>query len=171
MAGQRFLEAGQIVGIHGIRGEVRLQPWCDSPATLTPVKTLYFEEGKRAVKTACRPHKNVVLVKLDGIDTVEQAEALRGQVLYLDRRDIKLPKGRYFICDLIDLTVVDDDTGEVYGTVTDVSETGANNVYHMATADGREILIPAIPDVVRKVDIDGGEIRIFAMAGLFDDEI
>lgn len=171
MAVQQFLEAGEIVGTHGIRGEVRLNPWCDSPAVLAPVKTLYFDGGARAVKAACRPHKNIVLVKLQGVDTVQQAEALRGQVLYLNRKDVRLEKGRYFICDLIGLSVVDDDTGEVYGTCTHVSETGANNVYHMTDPDGNEILIPAIPDVIRRVDIHGGEIRIFAMAGLFDDEI
>ncbi len=168
---KRFLEAGQIVGTHGVRGEVRIQPWCDSPAVLTPIKTLYFDEGARPVKVSCRPHKNIVLAKLGGVDTVEQAQALRGTVLYLNRKDVKLEKGRYFICDLIGLSVVDDDNGTVYGECVDVSETGSNNVYHLRTTDGKEILIPAIPDVIRKVDIDGGEIRIFAMAGLFDDEI
>lgn len=171
MAGKQYLEAGQIVGTHGVRGEVRLQPWCDSPAMLSPVRTLYFEEGTRPVKVTCRPHKNMVLAKLQGVDTVEQAQALRGQVLYVDRRDLKLPKGRYFICDLIGLSVVDDEDGRLYGTITDVFETGANNVYHLRTTDGGEVLIPAIPDVVRRVDIKKGEIRIFAMAGLFDDEI
>lgn len=168
---QRFLEAGQIVGTHGVRGEVRIQPWCDSPAVLTPIKTLYFDEGERSVKVKCRPHKQMVLAKLDGVDTVEQAQALRGTVLYLNRKDVKLEKGRYFICDLIGLTVVDDQNGTVYGECVDVSETGSNNVYHLRTPDGKEVLIPAIPDVVKKVDVDGGEIRIFAMAGLFDDEI
>ena len=171
MAKQQYLEIGEIVSTHGVRGEVRVQPWCDSPAVLTPIKTLYFEEGARKVRVACRPHKTMALVKLQGVDTVEQAQALRGQVLYADRRDIRLEKGRYFICDLIGLSVVDDDTDAVYGVCTDVSETGANNVYHMETPDGKTVLIPAIPDVVRRVDVDGGEIRIFAMAGLFDDEI
>ena len=101
---------------------------------------------------------------------MEQAAALRGQMLYLDRGDLKLEKGQYFICDLIGLTVVDDDTGEVYGECTDVSHTGSNDVYHMRTADGKEVLMPAIPSVIRKIDVDGGEIRIFPMLGLFDDE-
>lgn len=171
MARKQYLEAGQIVGTHGVRGEVRVQPWCDSPAVLAKIKTLYFDEGARPVKVACRPHKNLALIKLEGVDTVQDAAALRGQVLYLHRKDVKLEKGRYFICDLIGLTVVDDDNGTVYGTCTDVSATGANDVYHLTTESGREILIPAIPSVIRKVDIDGGQIRIFAMAGLFDDEI
>ncbi len=169
MPKQRYLEAGEIVGTHGVRGEVRVRPECDSPAVLEPLKKLYFDGGARAVKVTARAHKNIAIVKLDGVDTVEAAAALRGTWLYLDRRDLKLEKGRYFICDLIGLSVVDDDTGEVYGTCTDVSHTGANDVYHLRTAQQREVLIPAIPSVVRRVDIDGGEIRIFAMAGLFDD--
>ena len=171
MARETYLEAGQIVGTHGVRGEVRVQPWCDSPQVLAKIKTLYFDKGARPVKVQCRAHKNMALVKLDGVDTVQDAAALRGQVLYLHRKDVKLEKGRYFICDLIGLTVVDDDDGTVYGTCTDVSATGANDVYHLKTEEGKEVLIPAIPSVIRKVDVDGGEIRIFAMAGLFDDEI
>lgn len=170
MPKKRYLEAGEIVGTHGVRGEVRVYPECDSPQVLEGLKKLYFDEGARAVRIKARAHKNMAIVKLDGVDTVEAAAALRGTMLYLDRNDLKLPKDRYFICDLIGLSVVDDDSGEVYGECTDVSSTGANDVYHMKTVSGREVLIPAIPSVIRKVDIDGGEIRIFAMLGLFDDE-
>jgi 16S rRNA processing protein RimM len=88
-------------------------------------------------------------------------------VLYLDRRDVKLPKGQYFIRDLIGLTVVDADTGEEYGKLTDVSATGANDVYHL-DYHGREVLIPVIPPVVIEVDIDGGVVRIRPLEGLFD---
>ena len=170
MPKKRYLEAGEIVGTHGVRGEVRVYPECDSPQVLEKLKKLYFDGGARAVKIKARAHKTIALIKLEGVDTVEEAAALRGQMLYLDRNDLKLPKGTYFICDLIGLSVVDDDTDEVYGECTDVSHTGSNDVYHMRATDGREILIPAIPSVVRKVDVDGGEIRIFPMLGLFDDE-
>lgn len=170
MPKQTFLEAGQIVGTHGVRGEVRVQPWCDSPQVLAKLKMLYFDHGARAVKVHARAHKTMALIKLDGVDTVQDAAALRGQILYLDRRDVKLEKGRHFICDLIGLSVVHCDTGEVYGTCTDVSATGANDVYHLKTVAGREVLIPAIPQVIREVDVDGGVIRIYPMAGLFDDE-
>ena len=165
-----YLEAGQIVGTHGVRGEVRVQPWCDSPEQFATFKKLYWDnQGKQPVKLKARPHKNIALALLEGIDTVEKAQVLRGKMLYVDRRDIKLPKGHYLVQDLIGLTVVDADTGETYGKLTDVSQTGANAVYHMATDKG-EVLIPAIPDVVREVDIDRAMIRIFPMLGLFDDE-
>ena len=166
-----FLEAGEIVGTHGVRGEVRVRVECDSSEQFATLKTIYLDAtGSKAVRMKARAHKTVALAKLDGVDTVEAAAALRGTVLYLNRRDLRLEKGRYFICDLIGAQVVDDDTNEVYGICTDVSHTGSNDVYHLKTPAGKEVLIPAIPAVVRKVDIDNNSIRIFPMLGLFDDE-
>ena len=165
-----YLEAGQIVGTHGVRGEVRVQPWCDSPQQFATFKKLYWDaEGKKPVKVKGRPHKNIALVVLEGVDTVEAAQVLRGKMLYVDRRDLKLPKGHYLVQDLIGLTVVDADTGETYGTLTDVSQTGANAVYHMATDKG-EILIPAIPDVVVEINLKQDVLRLRPMKGLLDDD-
>ena len=165
-----YLEAGQIVGTHGVRGEVRVQPWCDSPQQFATFKKLYWDaNGKQPVKVKGRPHKNIALVVLDGITTVEAAQVLRGKMLYVDRKDLKLPKDRYLVQDLIGLTVVDADTGETYGTLTDVSQTGANAVYHMATDKG-EILIPAIPDVVVEINLKKDVLRLRPMKGLLDDD-
>mgnify|MGYP000766829098 FL=1 len=156
------------MGTHGVQGEVRVQPWCDSPELYATLKTLYWDEtGERPVRVKSRPHKRIALSRLEGVDTVQAAEALRGRVLYLAREDLRLEEGRYFICDLIGLRVVDADSGEEYGKLTDVSSTGANDVYHLSM-DGREILIPVIPSVVMAVDVDGGVVRIRPMEGLFD---
>lgn len=164
-----FLEAGQIVGTHGVRGEVRVQSWCDSPEIFASLKTLYWDAaGTQPVRVKSRVHKNLALAKLEGVDTVQDASVLRGRILYLNRRDLDLGD-RYFIQDLVGLSVVDTDSGTVYGELTDVSNTGANDIYHMRTPDGREILIPVIPDIIRRVDIDGGRIAICPMKGLFDD--
>lgn len=166
----KFLEAGQIVGTHGVRGEVRVQPWCDSPQQFATFKKLYWDkEGKQPVKLRARPHKNVALALLEGVDTVEKAQVLRGKMLYVDRKDLKLPKGHYLVQDLIGLTVVDADTGATYGTLTDVSQTGANAVYHMATEKG-EVLIPAIPDVVIEIDFKKDILRLRPVKGLLDDD-
>ena len=166
----KFLEAGQIVGTHGVRGEVRVQPWCDSPQQFATFKKLYWDkEGKQPVKLRARPHKNVALALLEGVDTVEKAQVLRGKMLYVDRKDLKLPKDHYLVQDLIGLTVVDADTCATYGTLTDVSQTGANAVYHMATEKG-EVLIPAIPDVVIEIDFKKDILRLRPMKGLLDDD-
>lgn len=164
-----FLEAGQIVGTHGVRGEVRVQPWCDSPEVFASLKTLYWDAaGTQPVRVKSRVHKNLALAKIEGVDTVQDAALLRERILYLDRRDLDLGD-RYFIQDLVGLAVVDAESGTVYGELTDVSNNGANDIYHMRTPDGKEILIPVIPDIIRQVDIDGGRIAICPMKGLFDD--
>lgn len=166
-----FLEAGQIVGTHGVRGETRVQPWCDSAQQFASFKTLYWDvNGTKSVKIKARAHKQMALVTLEGVDTMEAAAALRGKMLYVSRRDLKLPKGRYLVQDLIGLRIEDADTGEVYGKLTDVSQTGANAVYHMTTPTG-EVLIPAIPSIILSVDTVADVMKIRPMKGLFDDEI
>lgn len=171
MPKQAYLEAGQIVGTHGVRGEVRIQPWCDSPELFATLTTLYWDKGERPVRVKARPHKNIALAKLEGVDTVQDAAALRGKVLWLAREDLRLPPDRYFIRDLLGMTIVDADNGQAYGVLTDVSETGANYVYHMkSAATGKEILIPAVPPVILGVDLDTGLIRMRPLKGLFDDE-
>ena len=167
-----YLEIGKIVGTHGVRGEVRVEPWCDEPSFMKRFKTLYFDNrGSRAVRVlSCREHGNIVLLKLEGTDTVEQAAALRGRVLFMSRADAKLPKEHYFIQDLIGCAVLDADTPEKrYGTLTDVSKTGANDVWHITDENGVEVLIPAIPPVVIRTDIDAEQIFIRPLKGLFDD--
>ena len=165
---KRFLECGKIVATHGLRGEVKVLPWCDGPEALVPIKTFYLDGGntpKRAER--CRIQKNMVLLKLEGVDTPEAAQALRGRVLWLDREEDTLEEGQYYIQDLIGLTVEDAETGERYGTLRDVTETGANDVYHVAFPDGRVQLVPAIPQVIAKIDLDGGKMLIRPLEGLF----
>lgn len=167
-----YLEVGEVVGTHGVRGEMRVNPWCDAPSFLKKFKKLYLDEkGTKSldIKSA-REHGNVALVVADGIDTVEKAQAMRGKVLYIKRDDAKLQKGNYFIAELIDCTVYDaDDESIVYGIITDVSETGANDVWHI-TKDNKEYLIPAIKDVVISVDVEEGIVKIRPLKGIFDDE-
>ena len=165
-----FLEAGRVVGTHGVRGELRVEPWCDSARFLTGFSEFYWDGGKEKVKvTSSRPHKNLLLLKLEGIDTVEQGDALRGRVLYLNRKDVKLPEGRFFVQDLIGLSAVDADDGRVYGKVTDVFPTGSNDVYQVTDEDGKNYLVPAIRDVVVRVDVDAGVMELRPMRGIFDD--
>lgn len=168
---KKYLEAGKIVGTHGIKGEIRLQPWCDSGDFLKQFKKLYTDDkGLTSLGvTAVRPHGNIVIMALKGIDSIEKAEALRGKVIYIDRADAKLEKGRYFIDDLIGCAVFDADTNELLGTLTDVSPTGANDVWHI-TRNDTEYLVPAIDEVLVEVDVENEKVVIRPLKGIFDYE-
>lgn len=169
---KQYLEIGEIVTVHGIRGDLRLYPWCDD-GDLDRIKTVYFDQdgAKKADVSYIKPHKNVYLMKIKGIDTPEDGRKYIGMTVYADRSDIPVKKGEYFIEDLIGLDVVDfDDPETVYGTLYDVAQTGANDIYDVKDEGGRETWIPAIPEVVRKTDVDGGKMYITPMKGLFDDE-
>ena len=151
---KQFLDTGKIVGTHGIKGEVRIDPWCDSPEFLCAFKKLYLDEsGKTYVDVKSRPHKNIVLCKIKGID----------------RNDINLEEGVNFVQDLIGLEVRDADTNQVYGKITDVLRTGANDVYEI-TDKGNKYLAPVIDDVIVEINVDSGFVLIHPMKGIFDDE-
>ena len=169
---KEYLEIGKIVSTQALKGEVRVQPWCDGADFIRQFKTLYFDaEGKRPVGLqSVRPHGNVVVMKLDCANTVEEAQKLRNKVLYMKRSDASLPDGFYFISELEGCSVIDaDDESVVYGKLTDVFETGANDVWQVTRE--KDYLIPAIPDVVESVDVESGVIRIRPIKGIFDEEV
>ena len=168
---KEYLEIGKITSTHGIKGEVRVHPWCDSPEFMKKFKTLYFDKkGEKPVSVSCRPNGNMVIMKIQGVDTVEEASKYREKILYMKRSDAKLPEGTWFIQELIDCKVVDaDDENISYGILSDVSETGANDVWHI-TKEDKEYLIPAIPSVVISTDIVEGIIKIRPLKGIFDNE-
>ena len=153
MAVKRFLETGKIVGTHGVRGEVRVDPWSDSPEFVKRLKHLYFDEGKVPVSLeSSRVHKNQVLLKLKGVDTVQ------------------LPEGTVFQQDLIGLRAVDGSTGTEYGTLEEVLPTGANDVYLIRGAGGKEYLFPAVAHMIQKIDTERGVIELLPIPGIFDNE-
>lgn len=167
---KRYLETGKIVAVQGLKGEVRVEPWCDSGEFLCEFDTLYFDKGETPLEiTRSRVQKNIVIMKIKGIDTPEQAQNVRNKILYMDKEDVELEEGAYFVQDLIGLEVIDNDSGEQYGKLCEVSFTGANDVYHIKDKDGTVRLIPAIPDVVIDTDITNGIMKIHVLEGLFDE--
>ena len=169
MEKKQFLEIGQIVSTHGLKGDVRVDPWCDGPQFVCQFKKLYLKDGSAVTVEKARPQKNVAILKLKGVDTIEQADLMRRTVLYVNRDDVQLDEGEYFIQDILGCEVTDADTGAVYGRITDVLKTGANDVYQV-TNEGRDYLVPVIDDVVIDTDIDSGKITIRPLRGIFDDE-
>lgn len=168
---KEFLEIGQIVSTHGVKGELRVQAWCDSSDFMKKFNTLYLKKAaayEPLEVVSCRPHKNLVLMVLKDIDTMEKAQALKNRVLFMKRADAELEDGRYFIQELYGCHVFDAENGREYGVIEDVSETGANDVWHIVK-DGNEYLIPAIPSVVVSVNVAEDKVLIHPLKGLFEE--
>lgn len=165
---KEFLEAGKIVTTHGIRGEVKIMPYTDTPELLAEFDRLFIGRNRDELNIErSRVFKNMVIAKIEGVDTPEDAEKLRNKVLYMHRDDLELDDDTYFIQDLIGMEVRDADSDELYGVIDDVMQTGANDVYVVKSGE-RELLVPAIADVVVSTDIDGNVMKIRPLDGLFD---
>ena len=162
----RFLEAGQIVNTHGIRGEVKIVPWCDSPEFLLQFDTLYLD-GRPVNVLEARVHKGNVLARLEGVEDVNAAMVLKGRTVFIDRTGVELPEGRHFIADLIGLNVVDADSGEALGVVADVLTPPAHEVY--VVKGEHEYLIPAVDEFVIETNVEGGYIRVRLIEGMRSD--
>ena len=167
---EQILEIGKIVSSHGLKGEVKIQPWCDDVSVIMGVKNLYLgnKTDLRKVESA-KAFKGMAILKLEGVKDIDEANKLRGKIVYADRKEIAKDDDAFFIVDLIGLTVKDANTGEIYGEITDVSETGANDVYHV-TKDGKTTLIPAIPLVVKSISLEENLMLITPLEGLFDED-
>ena len=121
--------------------------------------------------TAVAPLKNdMCKLKIEGVNTAEEAQLLTGKMLYLDREDAELPEDTWFIADLIGLPVYDADSGRLYGKIDEILQNGPTDVYSIKTEDGKQLLFPAIPEVLIDVDVDGEKIVIRPLDGLFDEE-
>ncbi len=162
---KELLEAGKIINTHALKGEVRIYPYCDSADFLCQVKKLYID-GQSYKVNAARPHKGQALIKFKGINSIEEAEALLGKMVYFSKKDINLDEGQYFIDDILGMTVQDIDTDEVYGKVTDVFTTGANDVFEVTGE--RVLLVPKIDSVVLNIDLNKKQILIRPLEGLFE---
>lgn len=167
---KQFLEVGQIVNTHGLKGDMRVDPWCDGPEFICMFDELYLENGDVLTVTKARVQKNVAIIKVEGIDTIEQADAMRRTVLYINRDDVELDDDVFFVQDILGCEVVDADTKQSYGKVSDVIKTGANDVYQVTDKNGKNYLVPVIDEVVTDTDTDKGVIEIRPLKGIFDDE-
>ncbi len=166
-----YLEMGEIVTTHGVMGECKVYPWCDSAEVFKRIKNLYWDAaGARSVRVlGVKQVKGMAVLKLEGIDTVEDARRLVGRVLYASRRDIPLPKGSHFVQDLLNCTVLDADTGREYGTVVGITHPANCDVYEVRTPAGGTVLFPAVPEFLDAVDAENEKITIRPIAGMFDE--
>lgn len=165
-ANDPYLAIARVLGPHGVRGELRCQLITDFPERLARTERVYMGEVRRAMAVeAARPVNQGAVFKLAGIDTRSDAERLRGETLYVDQAEaVPLPPGSYFWHQVIGLRVVSMD-GRELGEVVDILQTPGNDVY-VVRWGGREVLVPAIKDVVREVDLEAGLIKIEVIEGL-----
>lgn len=172
---EELYQVGSITQTHGIRGEVKVFPMTDDISRFKNMKNLLLDGGKEGYITLevenVRPQKNLVILKFKGIDNINDIEKYKGQGLYVTKSDrVKLKKDEYFIADLIGLNVyTDEDADSVFGVISDVFETGANDVYEIKLAGGQTVLIPAIKECIKDVDVEGNRVVIHLMKGLIED--
>lgn len=158
---------GEIVNIHGIKGEVKIYPYTDDIENLAKTKVIFLDQDlKDKYNISCRIQKNMLLVKIKGVDTPEMAESLRGKKVYIPKESLKeLEEGSYYIEDLLGLEIVDENENHI-GTLKYIFNTGANDVYEVETKEHGNIYLPAIKQVIKKVDIKNGKIYVEIMKGL-----
>ena len=165
MPKEQYLECGKIVGTHGVKGMVRLECYCNTPATLARMKRLYKKEknGSFTEYTVLRGsvQKTMVLCALEGVDTLEAAIPLKGTVLYADRKDFRLGKDDLFIADMLGLPVIDANSGEVYGVLEDILTSGVQDLYVVREENGKTFMIPGVPAFIRNRIVEGEEAGIY----------
>ena len=165
----KYLEIGQIVNTFGIKGMVKIKPFTDDINRFDRLKKIYIsnKNGKKEYQIQeIKYHKNMVLMKLEGVDTPEQADLLRQSYLLVDRADEEpLEEGVYYIVDLLGLEVYTDDN-KLLGKVDDIFNTGSNDIYVVKDEMGKQILLPGIPEVLKNVDLEKGRITVHLIPGL-----
>ena len=166
---KQYLEAAQIINKRGLRGEVKVDCYCDSLEVLCDIKTLYLDEnGEKPLNVlAAKPYKGFVYLTIEGVTSSEEADRMRGKILYADRNVIPVEEGSFFIEDLLGLDVIDADSCKVYGKITDVFNRGASDIY--TVNDGtKDYYIPAVDEFIIETDLEKG-VFIRPIPGMFDE--
>ena len=165
---EQYLEVGKVTNVHGLMGEVRVQPRDGDPGFLTGFSTFYLD-GKPVRPTASHVHKSLVLMKLPGVDDMNAALALRDRDLYIRRADADLPEGEYFDDELLGVEVYDAANGALLGEVVRVDPYPAHKVYTVRGT--REYLIPAVKGAfIQSVDLDRNRMEVHVWEGMAADE-
>ena len=168
---EQLLRVGVISSTHGVRGEVKVYPTTDDVNRFKKLKKVVLDTGREYIDleiSGVKFFKNLVILKFKGIDNINDIEKYKGKDLLVHREDaVELEENENYVADLLDLKVVTDD-GQVLGYLTEVMETGANDVYVVETEDGKELLLPAIRECILDVDLDEEVMTVHILPGLFD---
>lgn len=164
-----LLEAGKIINTHGVRGEVKIENYCDDEIFFKKIKTVYIDSVPYNFISK-RPHKNFVLAVIENIDTVEKAMALKNKVIYFDKDSIKLKEGQFFISDIIGFDVFDERSSKNIGKLYRVDELPHTRLYIIKNEDDIDIMIPDVPEFVKNVDFESKTITVSTIKGMLPDE-
>ena len=166
---QEYLKVGQIVNTNGLKGLLKINPFTDDITRFERLKTILVDHKKELLEfeiESVRYQKKQVLLKLKGIDTIEEAEKYREDYLKINRnKEEKLPEDTYYIVDLIGLDIYTEN-GELLGKLDDIFSTGSNDVYVVKNSEGKQILLPAISDVIKNIDLEQKKIVVNLIEGL-----
>ena len=158
-----FIEAGRIINTHGVQGEVKIEVWLDSPQFFKSFRRVTIEGGRELRVLSARVHKDFVIARLEGVEDVNAAMALKNKTLSVRREDARLPAGAFFLQDILGAQVVDED-GNAVGELVDVLETPASRVY--VVRGEKEHLIPAVPEFIKKTDPEAGIVTVHLIEGM-----
>jgi 16S rRNA processing protein RimM len=167
---KEYLECGRVCTAHGILGQLKIEHWCDSPKVLATQKRVFTAEKDGSYTerkiTSAKVANNFVLLSLEGITDREAAFNMRGITLYLKREDLKIKKGTILLQDIIGMPVIDKNTGKVYGTVTDITDAPASQIYTI-NCENKDVLLPNVKEFVKEIDEEKG-VFITPIPGFFD---
>lgn len=169
MRKEPYIECGKIVNTHGCHGGLKIESWCNTPDELANIDTLYVKKGDIHCSfkvTKASVFKQFVVATLKGIDDMDAAMAMKGTIVYASRDAFDLEDGEYFIADLYGLNIIDADNDHIYGTLKDIVNRGASDIYVVDTPNG-ERMIPVVPEFVDRVDVDMG-IFVRPIEGMLD---
>ena len=162
MEKQQYIEAGKIVNTHGVAGEVKIEVWLDSPQLLRRCGRIFLNGAEKKLLSG-KVQKNFLIAKLEGVDDVNAAMGLKGKTVTVDRNDVRLPKGTFFVQDILGASVRDEQGREI-GKLTDVLERPASNIY--VVQGEQEHLIPAVPAFILNTDAEAGVITVRLIEGM-----
>ena len=162
------LEVGKIVNTHGLKGEVKIVTWTDTPDVFEDIEYVYAKKKHEEIKLTTKNikyQKNNIIVKFAEINSIDEAETFKNSVLSCDREQLgELPEGVYYIADLIGCTVFENE--KELGKISDVFNTGANDIYAVSRPQQKDLLIPVLEETVKKVDIENKRIDVVLIEGL-----
>lgn len=171
MSKKEYFSIGKILGVRGIRGELKVENWTDSLETFCSIKNIFTDLNASPLDiSALRIHKSHILMKLNSINDRSNAEKLIGKILYAYREDIPISEDRYFIEDLKGSEIIDYESNKLYGILKDVINTGANDIYVISGKSNKEYLVPIIEGTIKNINLETNQIYINPIRGIFDDD-